>query len=251
MKAIILAAGEGKRLRPLTNDKPKSMVELWGQGLLQRQLEQLAVCNINDVTVITGYKKNAIEVLDVRTICNDSYSSTNMVFSLSKALPILNKSSVNDSVIILYGDIAYDTAHLKCLIDGEFRLPVTVLGNDNWLPLWQQRMENPLEDAETFIYDDQGTLLEIGQKPTSLKQVQAQYMGMLKINESFLVLLLSDYLAQTQSEKTKNCYLTDLIQEVALRREAEVSIVSGAWIEVDTFEDYQLYSGNTASHFGL
>lgn len=251
MKAIILAAGEGKRLRPLTEDTPKSMVELWGKGLLQRQLEQLALCGIDDITVITGYKKEAIEGLAVNTVYNEHYNTTNMVFSLSKALPTLNRSCEYGSVLILYGDIAYDIEHLKTLINNVSQLPVTVLGNDKWLSLWQQRMAEPLQDAETFIYDQQGKLIEIGQKPTSLKQVQAQYMGMLKVNEAFLFELLSDYVAKAQCEKVNNLYLTDLIQQVATLGKVSVCIVSGSWIEVDTLEDYQLYHDNLAGHFGL
>ena len=52
MKAIILAAGEGRRLTPLTNDIPKSMVKLFGMTLLERQINTFRKCDINDIIII-------------------------------------------------------------------------------------------------------------------------------------------------------------------------------------------------------
>ena len=48
MNAIILAAGQGKRLRPLTNDRPKCLVEFYGRTLLDRQISVFQKCGIND-----------------------------------------------------------------------------------------------------------------------------------------------------------------------------------------------------------
>ena len=52
MKGIILAAGEGKRLRPLTEDRPKSMIEFGKMTLLQRQINVMRECNVNDLSLI-------------------------------------------------------------------------------------------------------------------------------------------------------------------------------------------------------
>ena len=60
LKAIILAAGEGKRLRPLTDDRPKTMVKLFGMSLLERQIITLNNCGINDIVVVGGYKDETI-----------------------------------------------------------------------------------------------------------------------------------------------------------------------------------------------
>lgn len=248
MKAIILAAGEGKRLRPLTEDRPKSMVSLWGQPLLTRQIEQLSSLGINDVLVVTGYKKEQIEALGVKTVFNPDYNVSNMVFSLSCALTEL---APNDEVIILYGDIAYPTEYLKILMETSVKdSPVAVLGNLDWYKLWSARLEDPLTDAETFIYDQDDLLIEIGQKPESLAQVQAQYMGMLKYDADYLIRKLTAYKSEL-TEKSKHNYLTDFIQESALEQKAKVVTVNGSWIEVDTMEDYDLYAGKSPEDFGL
>lgn len=250
MKAIILAAGEGKRLRPLTNGTPKSLVKIWGQSLLERQLAQLTKFGIDDITVVTGYCKEKIEQLSVHSVFNPQYDSTNMVFSLSQILPDLNTIDAQE-VLILYGDIGYCDAHLASLIESQSHSVMTVLGNTDWYDLWSSRLADPLSDAETFLFDDDNKLLEIGKKPTSLAQVQAQYMGMIKVNTQFLIDLLSDYINCAMDNKVRNMYLTDLVQQVVESDSVHVELVAGRWIEVDTIDDYNLYAGKTASDFGL
>ena len=61
MKAIILAAGEGKRLRPLTNNTPKGLVNLFGKSLLQWQIETFRSCQIDDISVVRGYLSKMIK----------------------------------------------------------------------------------------------------------------------------------------------------------------------------------------------
>lgn len=250
MKAIILAAGEGKRLRPLTADVPKSMVNIWGKSLLLRQLEQLKKCGVSDITVVTGYCKDQIQKIGVETVFNEEYESSNMVFSLSKALPNL-KLCPEKHTLILYGDIAYSDAHLASLIKRTYSAEMVVLGNTQWFDLWSQRLEDPLTDAETFQFDEKLQLLDIGKRPESLSQVQAQYMGMIKINTQFLVRLLVDYLKRCNNNKVKNMYMTDLIQQVSNDHIVQVQLVAGSWIEIDTIEDYNLYANKQPSDFGL
>ena len=56
MKAIILAAGRGSRMKNLTDDKPKYLVKLHQKPLLERQLESLRKSGINEIAIVTGYK---------------------------------------------------------------------------------------------------------------------------------------------------------------------------------------------------
>jgi choline kinase len=224
------------------------MVSLWGEPLLTRQIEQLSSLGIDDVIVVTGYKKEQIEALGIKTVFNPEYNASNMVYSLSYALTEL---SPNEEVIILYGDIAYPTEYLQVLINASVKdFPVAVLGNLDWYKLWSARLEEPLSDAETFIYDDNFKLIEIGQKPKSLIQVQAQYMGMLKYDGDYLIRKLSAF-KHNLTEQSKHSYLTDFIQESASDGKVKVETVNGSWIEVDTIEDYELYSGKKPEEFGL
>ena len=61
MRAIILAAGEGKRLRPYTNNKPKCMVEIEGKSLIDRQINVLNKNGIDDIIIIGGYKSEMLK----------------------------------------------------------------------------------------------------------------------------------------------------------------------------------------------
>jgi len=102
LKAIILAAGEGKRLRPLTESKPKCLINLFGKSILQRQIETLKKCNINDISIVIGYLGERIKMPDVTYFHNFNYNTTNMLETLFCA-----REKLSDSVIISYGDIVF------------------------------------------------------------------------------------------------------------------------------------------------
>ena len=101
MKAIILAAGEGTRLRPHTLDRPKCLVELSGKPLLLHQVDALHATGVDDIVVVTGYRADQIESLGFSTINNPAYDRTNMVKSLMCASSLLDGS---DDILICYAD---------------------------------------------------------------------------------------------------------------------------------------------------
>jgi choline kinase len=251
MKAIILAAGMGTRLEHLTNDKPKCLVELWGTTLLERQLEQLKNAGIEDILVIGGYQTEKIAPIWPNLVVNPDFNSSNMVFSLTFALDWLTLEEDAD-VLILYGDIAYSQKNLNTLIKHQSTLPLTVLGNRHWLELWQQRMDNPLEDAETFKFDSNNRLLEIGQPPKEFEDVMGQFMGMYKTKSMFLTKKLNSYLSLVQQcHDYKNLYMTDFLQSIIDEQHADTTLVNGEWIELDTIEDFELYNRYNPEHFGI
>ena len=102
-KVIILAAGEGKRLHPLTLDKPKCMVEIFGKRVLEWQLEIFKQFNINDITIVTGYMAEKINLQSLTYFNNPDYSSNNMVETLFCA-----RDKLKGSVIVVYGDIIFE-----------------------------------------------------------------------------------------------------------------------------------------------
>lgn len=86
MNAIILAAGLGTRLRPLTNDRPKCMVEVFGVPIVEHQIQFLHEAGITDITLVSGYKAEALEYLrekyGVDIVWNDRYDTCNNINSL-------------------------------------------------------------------------------------------------------------------------------------------------------------------------
>ncbi|PCK33411.1 phosphocholine cytidylyltransferase family protein [Pseudoalteromonas piscicida] len=251
MKAIILAAGMGSRLGNLTKHQPKCLIELWGESLLHRQLRQLESIGITDVVVVSGHCANKISELWNTTIVNKNFNNSNMVYSLSLTLNWLNGLE-NEQVLILYGDIAFSTNVLNSLKNSAVSNNAVVLGNTKWLELWKQRMNNPIEDVETFKFNDAMLLEEIGQPPKSLSELEGQFMGMLKMRANFLVEQLKQYSLDLQAGKSDpNLYMTDLLQAMCIEENVSVELARGQWIELDTIDDYNLYNKHTAQHFGL
>ena len=114
-QAIILAAGQGTRLRPITNDRPKCLVPLLGRTLLDRQVDTLNSEGITDIHIATGYRADQIEALGLKCSYNDKYETTNMVESLFSAIEFLR--NCKEDLIIAYGDIIYKRENLRTLIN--------------------------------------------------------------------------------------------------------------------------------------
>ena len=91
MKVIILAAGQGTRLRPYTNNKPKCMVELKGKPLLHHQLDAIKQSGIDskNIALVGGYLQERLDAPLIQQYRNDLYDQTNMVATLFSALEFM------------------------------------------------------------------------------------------------------------------------------------------------------------------
>jgi len=76
MNAIILAAGKGVRLLPNTKNVPKGMLKLFNETLIERQIKIFHSCNINDITIVTGYRSEVIDIPDVNYVKNEKQINT-------------------------------------------------------------------------------------------------------------------------------------------------------------------------------
>ena len=148
MRALILAAGQGTRLRPLTNDLPKILVELCNKTLLERQISTLKKAGISDIAIATGYRGELIKKLGFNCYHNVNYKTTNMVNSLFNALPFIEKKG---DLIISYGDIVYEVDNLKKILASNAEVGVVI--DKAWLNCWKLRFDDPLSDAESLIVD--------------------------------------------------------------------------------------------------
>lgn len=236
MKAIVLAAGEGKRLRPYTLDRPKCLVEVAGRSLLDRQLEILNIEGITDITLVGGYRSEMLRRPDCKLEINAAYASTNMVATLFSA-----ESSLSGETIISYGDIVYSREILRKLIDSSS--DVCVIIDTEWEQYWRARIENPLDDAETLRMSAKNQILEIGQRPTSISEIEGQYIGLMKFSAEGTRMLKETFhraevSGSVRGVPIKSAYMTDLIQ-LMIDEGVEVTAVkvSGNWVEIDTVED--------------
>ena len=129
MKALILASGEGKRLRPLTDDKPKALIQVGNKSLLGHQLDNLIGCNIKDIIITTGPFENKIKnyiekkYLDINIsyVNNPKYETTNYIYSMW-----LTKKLIDSDIILLHGDLLFDKKLLEKLINEKYENCVLV-----------------------------------------------------------------------------------------------------------------------------
>jgi len=241
-RALILAAGEGSRLRPLTNEKPKCLVNFLGKSLLERQIATIKNAGIKNINVATGYKADQINDLGLETSFNDRYASTNMVESLFSAVEFIRQAG---DLIISYGDIVYQTNNLKKLLtcDDEIALMVDA----SWKNLWSVRMADPLADAETLIMDDEKYVKELGKKPDSYDQIEGQYTGLIKIRGNKLRDLEDFYNNIDRNllfdgKNFENMYMTSFLQLlIDASWKVKAVIVNNGWLEIDTIEDLKQY----------
>lgn len=105
MNAIILAAGKGTRLEPLTNDTPKSLIKINGKSLIEIQIEFLLDKNICDIIIVTGYLSEKFDYLkskyNVNLIYNDKYDYCNNIYSMYLAREYFGDSYVIESDVYL------------------------------------------------------------------------------------------------------------------------------------------------------
>ena len=206
MKILILAAGQGKRLRPLTNDIPKCMVKYKNKPIIDYIINSAKSFGINDIAVVSGYKKNVLKKYLKKShftfYSNDEYDSTNMVTTLFAA-----KEYMDDDLIISYSDIVYKKGILK--------------------------IKN-------------GKIIELGKKPKNFYEIEGQYIGLIKISKKIISNVIEFYEKFDKKVlydglDYKNMYLTSFIQ-MMINNSFQVSpvFIDGGWVEIDTPEDLNL-----------
>lgn len=237
MKAIILAAGRGSRMEEMTDDRPKCLVEVRGRSLLNRQIDALRGAGIEDIAIVTGYRREMLATRGLVEFHNARWDETNMVSSLECAAGWLEQGPC----LVSYSDIFYPVEAVRRLLDSPARL--AVLYDTGWQELWTKRFGDPLIDSETFRLDDAGNVIEIGNRPTALEQVQGQYMGLLRFTpEAWRE--IQRLRADLPPAQRDAMHMTGTLQKIIQAGRMPVAAVpfSGEWGEVDSLEDLRSYT---------
>lgn len=249
MNAIILAAGFGSRLMPLTKDKPKCMVEYFGQKIIDYEIKALKLAGVDEIAVVGGYLNDILKVYLTKFnikyfYINKNYSKSNMVSTLFCAKEFLLKCiEEKQDLIISYADIVYFEDCVKKLIQSKEELAIIV--DKSWQKLWQKRFVNPLEDAETLKISN-GKIKELGKKAKSYDEIKAQYIGLFKISYEFLGKVMKFYenLDKNQIYDGKdfyNMYMTSFLQAIIDQFDnAKAVEINGNWCEIDSISDLNI-----------
>lgn len=230
-RAVILAAGRGSRMGASTENSHKCLSILNNKTLIDWQTKALKASGIENIAVVKGYKQEMI-LGDFSTYFNENWAKTNMIASLFCA------QKVNCDTIVSYSDIVYKTSHVEKLIksDGD----IVILSDLLWEELWSLRFENPLDDAETFKSIN-NLLLEIGSKAKNIEEIQAQFIGLIKLTPKGWDIIHHKYESYDTKRKSSvdfTSILSDLLKDGVT---INVEFINGGWCEVDNAHDLSLY----------
>lgn len=241
MKAILLAAGRGSRMGALTGQRPKCLVELKGKPLLEWQLDSLRLAGLSDIAIVTGYLREMLAGRCLTEFHNSRWPETNMLSSLACAAQWLESGPC----IVSYTDIFYEPSAPAALMDCGAELAVTY--DVNWRQLWEKRFGDPLLDAESFRLGPGGYIAEIGNKAVSVKDIEGQYMGLLRFTPAGWdeVQRLRALMPHAEADAT---HITGILQRVIAAERVPVAAIpyTGVWGEIDNPSDLSLY--NTIIH---
>ena len=148
--------------------------------------------------------------------------------------------------VVLYGDIVYQKNVLEKLI--LYDEPIGLVIDRQWESYWRIRMEDPLVDAETLRLEDKGRVLELGKKPSSLDDIQGQYVGMIKFQENIIDGIVQFYHGLDRSEMFDgkdfdNMYMTSFLQALINGGfDVRAVEIENGWLEVDSIQDLEAYN---------
>lgn len=236
MRAIILAAGRGSRMGLLCNDRPKCLIELAGKPLIERQIAALRRGGIDEIGVVRGYYAEMIAFAGLSYFTNRRWAETNMVMSLSAAATWLR----SEPTIVSYADIFYRSELVSGLIKTPGKLVISY--DRAWRRLWTRRFADPLTDAETFRVDATGKLMEIGGKTSEIKDIDGQYMGLLKFTPPGWA-VIETFLLTLDASTRDRLDMTGLLRQLLARKllSIDTSASDAQWGEVDNPADLGLY----------
>lgn len=242
MIAVILAAGVASRLRPLTDDKPKCLLEIGGRCLLQRTVDALVDAGIEEYVVVTGYRGEMVRQfltdhynlmpmsflpsegrLTIHFVDNPDYATTNNIFSLWLTRPYINGSDF----LLLDSDILFDPSVVKKVLETEGSV------------LALNRHELGEEEIKVIV-DDKGKVTELS-KTCSIGDAIGESIGIEKIMADYSLALFQELKLMINGEKQVNVFYERAFERL-IPQGFQFGIVDVSELfsmEIDTVEDFE------------
>ncbi len=232
-KAIILAAGVGSRIQPLTDNCPKTLLQVGGVAILERMLTNIRSCGIDEVIIVLGYLHEQIESfvqqnfpdLVVRFIINDRYRETNTGYSLMLAEEMVGESSF----VKFDGDVVFDVEILRRMLAGDGANQLCIDRNIQ------------LDAEEVKVTLSSGTRVAKVSKSLAPAEAVGESIGIERISSGTATLLFAELRAMMQDPRNLQEYYEgayELLIENGAAFEA-LDITGLAWTEIDTHEDFE------------
>ena len=234
MKGIILAAGQGIRLRPLTKHLPKCLVHINGKPILQYQLEALNSAGIRNCAIVVGFMAQQVEEhfgskfanINLTYVLNEYFKETNNIYSLWLA-----KRHLRNNIILIEGDLLFDRLLLEDI--GHSPHP-NVAVVDKFQSHMNGTVVLPKEGfVDSMILKSQQSMDFNYQ--TALKTVNIYVLSRVSLCD-FLVPTLDAWVARGSRDQFYEAAIAQLIDQGHLQLAIQQSGLR-RWIEIDTIED--------------
>jgi phosphoenolpyruvate phosphomutase len=232
--AVVLAASRGSGLESMTVDRPKVMLPIAGKPLLRWLVDGFKKENINDITVVGGYRADAIETAGIKLVVNERYAETGELASLACAV-----ESLDSDTVISYGDLLFRSYVLRDLVDSKADFAVVVdslMTGDSNLTVRDFAYCSRSDDRGLF-----GTpvLLERVTSAADEKRVpNGRWVGLLGVSRAGLIKLKAMIAALRVEARFDELDLPALLNALAAAGSAiEVVYVHGHWRGVNDLDD--------------
>ena len=225
MKALILAAGFGSRLAPITDNLPKSLVPVNGEPILFKQIRNLLENGIRDITVISGYKANVLASAvhaawpDIKIIESVDYATTNNMYSAYLGM----QNTGAEELLMMNADVFYDSSVISALL--AFQHPnaiVTDIGNYN--------------EESMKVIEREGRIVEIA-KTITREDALGSSIDVYKFDAEGVTAFYNkckEYIVDKREvTKWSEVALCDILGDVLFK----ACPLNGRWLEIDTHED--------------
>ncbi len=229
MKVIILSAGQGRRLLPLTAEVPKCAVPVSGRTMLEWQLREISRCPVSEVVVVTGFGAPAVEALVARTRGLKVRTLHNPFYALSDNLGTcwVARSEMDEPFVLINGDTLFEAAVLNRLLTAPAPAPITLAVD--------AKSTYDADDMKIVSHADR--LLKVG-KQLDPGEVNGESIGMMSFTDAGALLFRKTVeRLMARPDGLKRWYLS-AIDELARERHVGVCSIHGLeWCEIDDHAD--------------
>lgn len=231
MNAVILAASRGSKLGELTKEIPKTMLKVNGEPILHTLVNQFNEIGIKDISVVRGYKKETIDLPNVKKIDNENYETTKDLNSLMLAI-----DEIKGTTVIAYGDILVKSYVLNELLNDKNDITIIVDADITGSGSKDLVVADSPYDKRQF--GQSVRLLQINPN-LPIEESTGEFIGLWKVNAKGAK-LIKDHYAKLETviiEQSWSIY--DFLTSLALEKNIQCKYIKGAWLDVDEVIDFQ------------
>jgi len=250
-RAILIAAGRGKRLGPHTEDVPKCMVDVGARPILGWVWHAFRAAGIEELVVIRGYRGDVLEafarrlVPEVSFVDNPEWQTNIVLLSLACARRFLDRPC-----LISYRDILFTPAVAQAAAASDAEIALVI--DREFRAIYEGRTQHPLDEGEVADLMPDGTVARVGKRALPPADAVGEFIGLAKLGERGVATVaraLDDLARQfdgrdhepfQRAATYRNAYLTDLWQDLVDRGiRLDPVFIAGNWREIDTEQDLE------------